>query len=212
MDFDHSSPRRNLLRTFSSVVGVAGNITRPSRTASLVSVLLSEIAAGSGAQTRLIELVDIAPDLFQSVVPEPFESFASQRLSPRARTTLQAIEAADALVVGTPVYKGSYTGALKHLFDLIPPNALAGKLVLLAATGGTPLHGLVIEHELRPLFAFFRALTIPASIFALESDFKDHRVEQSTLVERVRRAADEMTELLATRAPRVLAQAELATA
>jgi FMN reductase len=212
MDFDHSSTRRSVLRTFSSVVGVAGNITRPSRTASLVSILLSEIAAGSGAQTRLIELVDIAPELFQSVVPEPFESFASRRLSPRARFALQAIEAADALVVGTPVYKGSYTGALKHLFDLIPPNALAGKLVLLAATGGTPLHGLVIEQELRPLFGFFRALTIPASIFALESDFKDHRVEQPALVERVCRAAGEMTELLATRAPRVLAQAELATA
>jgi FMN reductase len=181
------------LRTFSSVVGVAGNITRPSRTASLVSILLSEIAAGSGAQTRLIELVDIAPELFQSVVPEPFESFASRRLSPRARSALQAIEAADAL-------------------DLIPPNALAGKLVLLAATGGTPLHGLVIEQELRPLFGFFRALTIPASIFALESDFKDHRVEQPALVERVCRAAGEMTELLATRAPRVLAKAELATA
>ncbi len=89
---------------------------------------------------------------------------------------------------------------MKHLFDLIPPNALAGKLVLLAATGGTPLHGLVIEHELRPLFGFFRALTIPASIFALESDFKDYRVEQPALVERVRRAADELTELLAMRA------------
>jgi FMN reductase len=200
------------LRTFSSVVGVAGNITRPSRTASLVSALLSEIAAAGGAQSRLIELVDIGPDLFQSVVPEPFESFASRRLSPRARSALQAIETADALVVGTPIYKGSYTGALKHLFDLIPPNALAGKLVLLAATGGTPLHGLIIEHELRPLFGFFRALTIPASVFALESDFKDYRVEQPALVERVRRAADELIELLAMRAAGRLAQAELATA
>jgi FMN reductase len=200
------------LRTSRSVVGVSGNITRPSRTASLVSALLSEIAASSGAQSRLIELVDIGPDLFQSVVPEPFESFTSRRLSPRARSALAAIEAADALVVGTPVYKGSYSGALKHLFDLIPPNALAGKLVLLAATGGTPLHGLVIDQELRPLFGFFRALTIPASIFALETDFKDYRVDQPALAERVRRAADEISELLGTRAAHRLAEAELATA
>ena len=116
-------------------------------------------------------------------------------------------------MVGTPVYKGSYTGALKHLFDLIPPNALAGKLVLLAATGGTHSYmGSSSNKSCRPLFGFFRALTIPASIFALESDFNDHRVEQPALVERVCRAAGEMTELLATRAPRVLAQAELATA
>jgi FMN reductase len=177
-----------------------------------VSALLSEIAAAGGAKSRLIELVDIGPDLFQSVVPEPFDSFASIRLSPRARAAIQAIESADALVIGTPVYKGSYTGALKHLFDLIPPNALAGKLVLLAATGGTPLHGLVIEHQLRPLFGFFRTLTIPASVFALESDFKDYPVEQPALVERVRRAADELIELLAMRAAGRVAQAELATA
>jgi FMN reductase len=201
-----------LLRKSSSVVGVAGNITRPSRTASLVAALLSEIAAGGGPRGHIIELVDIGHDLFQSVVPEPFESFASIRLSQRARAAIQAIETAEALVIGTPVYKGSYTGALKHLFDLIPPNALVGKLVLLAATGGTPLHGLVIEHQLRPLFGFFRTLTIPASIFAVESDFKDYRVVQPALVERVRRAADELIELLAMRAAGRVSQAELATA
>jgi FMN reductase len=199
------------LQKFNLIVGVAGNITRPSRTASLVSAILSEVAASGDVQSQLIELVDIGPELFQSVVPEPFGSFATKRLSPRARSVIQAIERADALVVGTPVYKGSYTGALKHLFDLIPPNALAGKPVLLAATGGTPLHGLVIEHQLRPLFGFFKALTIPASIFALESDFQGYSVEQPALVERVRRAADEITDVLAMHAARHH-QAVLATA
>ena len=113
--------------------------------------------------------------------------------------------------MGTPVYKDSYTGALKHLFDLIPPNALAGKPVLLAATGGTPPHGLVVDHQLRPLFGFFKALTIPASIFALESDFQGYSVEQPALVERVRRAADEITDVLAMHAARNH-QAVLATA
>jgi FMN reductase len=200
------------LRKLSSIVGVAGNITRPSRTASLVSAILREVAASGEVHSQLLELVDIGPELFQSVVPEPFESFASRRLSPRARSAIQAIEGADALVVGTPVYKGSYTGALKHLFDLIPPNALAGKPVLLAATGGTPLHGLVIEHQLRPLFGFFKALTIPASIFALEGDFLGHSVEQPALLERVRRAADEITDVLAMRVARRQSQAVFATA
>jgi FMN reductase len=200
------------LRKLSSIVGVAGNITRPSRTASLVSAILREVAARGEVHSQLLELVDIGPELFQSVVPEPFESFASRRLSPRARSAIQAIEGADALIVGTPVYKGSYTGALKHLFDLIPPNTLAGKPVLLAATGGTPLHGLVIEHQLRPLFGFFKALTIPASIFALEGDFQGHSVEQPALLERVRRAADEITDVLAMRVARRQSQAVFATA
>jgi FMN reductase len=195
-----------------SIVGVAGNITRPSRTATLLSAVLAEIVALSGAQSRLIELVDIGPQLFQSIQPERFESFVSQRISPQVRSIIQAIETADALVVGTPVYKGSYTGALKHLFDLIPPNALDGKPVLLAATGGSPLHGLVTEHQLRPLFGFFGALTMPTTIFALESDFQNYRVERPELAVRVSRAAAEIADFLVARSARRRAQAALATA
>jgi FMN reductase len=177
-----------------------------------VAAVVAEIISLSGAQSRLIELVDIGPELFQSIVPAPFTSFTSQRLSPHVRSVIQAIEAADALVVGTPVYKGSYSGALKHLFDLIPPNALAGKPVLLAATGGTPLHGLVTEHQLRPLFGFFNALTTPTSIFALEKDFQDYRIEEPDLAARISRAAAEIAELLAMQSARRRAPAALATA
>ena len=201
--------------TRGSIVAVAGNIVRPSRTAALLTAILAEVAARSGAQGRLVELVDIGPELFQAVVPDAFESFevfAAKRLSSRARSVIKAIEAADALVVGTPVYKGSYTGALKHLFDLIPPNALAGKPVLLAATGGTPLHGLVIEQELRPLFGFFKALAIPASIFALESDFQGYRVERPDLLERVSRAAAELSDVLAMQRASRRSEPALATA
>ena len=84
-------------------------------------------------------------------------------------------------MVATPVYKGSYSGALKHLFDLVRPNALTGKPVLVAATGGSPLNGLVTEHQLRPLFGFFNALTLPTAIFALESDFQNYRIDKPEL-------------------------------
>jgi FMN reductase len=195
-----------------SIVGVAGNITRPSRTSVLVSALLAEIGLLRSAQSRLIELVDVGPHLFQPFVPERLQAFAFERLPQEARSAIQAIEAADALIVGTPVYKGSYTGALKHLFDLVRPTALAGKPVLLAATGGTPLHGLVTEHQLRPLFGFFNAVTLPTTIFALESDFQNYRIDKPELLARVGRAAAEMAELLETQSVRRRAQAALATA
>jgi FMN reductase len=200
------------LMTALSIVGVAGNITRPSRTSALTTAILAEIASLNDATTRLIELFDVGAELFHSIVPERFESFDSHRLSPTVRSVIQAIVTADALVVGTPVYKGSYSGALKHLFDLIPPNALAGKLVVLAATAGSPLHGLVNEHQLRPLFGFFGALTMPTSIFALEGDFQNYRIEKPELVARVRRAAGEITELLATPSSRRRTQTSFATA
>ena len=68
--------------------------------------------------------------------------------------------AADALVLASPVYKGSYCGLFKHLLDLLDPLSLAGKPVLLGATGGGPRHALVIEHQLRPLLGFFEAQTL----------------------------------------------------
>jgi FMN reductase len=68
--------------------------------------------------------------------------------------------------------------------------------VLVAATGGSPLHGLVTEHQLRPLFGFFNALTLPTAIFALESDFQNYRIDKPELLARVKRAAAEFVELL----------------
>jgi FMN reductase len=198
--------------SFLSIVGIAGNIARPSRTAALLSAVLSEIGSLCHVRSRLVELMDIGPELFQSIVPERFESFASQRLSPQVRSVIQAIETSDALVVGTPVYKASYSGALKHLFDLIPPNALTGKLVLLAATAGSPLHGLIAEHQLRPLFGFFNALTLPTTIFALEGDFQNHRIEKPELLARISRAAAELVELLHAQTDRRRGQAALASA
>jgi FMN reductase len=201
-----------------SVVGVAGNITRPSRTAALLSAVLSEIGSLRHVRSRLVELVDIGPELFQSITPDRFESFSSfaaQRLSSHVRSVIRAIETADALVVGTPVYKASYSGALKHLFDLIPANALTGKPVLLAATAGSPLHGLVAEHQLRPLFGFFNTLTLPTTIFAPESDFQNHRIEKPELLARINRAATEfveLVELVEAQSTRQRAAAALATA
>jgi FMN reductase len=177
--------------------------------------VLSEIGSLRQVRSRLVQLVDIGPELFQSITPDRFESFSSfaaQRLSPHVRSVIQAIESADALVVGTPVYKASYSGALKHLFDLIPPNALTGKPVLLAATAGTPLHGLVAEHQLRPLFGFFNTLTLPTTIFGLESDFRDHRIEKPELQARITRAAKEFVELVDMQPTRRHEAAALASA
>ncbi|MGB7100412.1 MAG: NAD(P)H-dependent oxidoreductase, partial [Xanthobacteraceae bacterium] len=195
-----------------SIVGVAGNITRPSRTSALLSDLLAEVCALLNAQSRLIELVDVGPHLFQPFVRERLQSFSFERLPHEARSAIQTIETADALIVATPVYKGSYTGALKHLFDLVRPNALTGKPVLLAATGGSPLHGLVTEHQLRPLFGFFNALTLPTSIFALEGDFQDYRIDKPELTARIKRAAVEFADLLEMRSARRSPQVAFATA
>lgn len=174
-----------------SIVGISGNVTRPSRTAVLVGEILKALEARTGAGTRLIELVDAAPLVFGALTPD--------RLQGEARELVRRIERADILVVGTPVYRAAYTGALKHLLDLVHHHALAGVPVVLTATGVTPMHALVIEHQLRPLFGFFKAMTVPTTIFAVESDFSDYRIVNPAILDRVEQVATEAVGALRAR-------------
>lgn len=171
-----------------NIIGLSGNVKRPSRTASLVEVIVSVAKDRLGSQRQVMEMVDAAPTLFRAL--------RSDQLDAEGRAIIDAVEAADVLVVASPVYRASYTGALKHLFDLVDYRALTGKRVILAATGGTPLHGLMIEHQLRPLFGFFNALTLPTAVYATEADFADYAIANPAVRERIERAVSELAHIL----------------
>ena len=101
---------------------------------------------------------------------------------------------ADALVIGSPVYKGSYPGLFKHFIDLIEPERLYGKPVLLSATGGGDRHALMVEHQLRPLFGFFMAHSLPTAIYAAARDFgPDNEIRSQDLIARIDKAVNQFT-------------------
>ncbi|MFO1072435.1 MAG: FMN reductase [Geminicoccaceae bacterium] len=170
-----------------SLLGVAGSVRQPSRTAVLVEEVLDAIGARLGMAGRLVELGA------QGIAR--FDALARDGLKGEALALIEAIERADVLVVGTPVFRASYTGLFKHVFDLVDHDALAGKTVVLTATGGSPLHGLVMEHQLRPLFGFFRAHTVPSTVYATEADFDRYDLVSPLVRERIGRAADEAARL-----------------
>jgi FMN reductase len=171
-----------------SVVGLSGSLRRPSRTSALVGALLAAIDERLGTNSRLIEFADAAPVLFGAL------SRNSARTD--AEALIRMVEDADILVVGTPVYRASYTGALKHLFDLVRHDALVGKPAILAATGGSQLHGLMTEHQLRPLLSFFNAITIPTTVYATEDDFNGGHLVSAAVFDRIGRAADDLRHLI----------------
>ena len=179
------------------VVAVSGGLQSPSKSAGLARHLLALIADQVPCQTRLVELGQLAPQLTGAL-------WRSQ-LPDTAERELAAVEQADVLVVATPVFRGSYTGLFKHFFDLIGQDALIDKPVLLAATGGSERHALVIDHQLRPLFSFFQARTLPLGVYATDKDFVDHRLREETLIERARLSVQRalpMIELTRTASPR----------
>jgi FMN reductase len=173
------------------IVGFSGSARRPSRTLSLVQHIGRAAAADLLASFQSYDLLDAGPGLGAA--------FTREELSAEAATVVEAIEAADALIIGTPVYKGSYTGLLKHLFDFIDPAALANRPVLLTATGGGQKHALVVEHHLRPLFGFFTALTVPIAVYASDGDFVDYQLTNPIVFDRSSAAAAQLVDLLGHR-------------
>lgn len=123
--------------------------------------------------------------------------FSRDELPASAQEGLSTIESADLVIAGSPVYKGSYSGVFKHIVDLLDPDALAGTPVLLAATGGSQRHTLMVEHQLRPLFSFFQAEVNPIGVFASPEDFTHGVISSRDLLHRIERAADQAAVALA---------------
>src|SRR3954452_6004347 len=178
------------------VVGIAGNLKRPSRTRALVEAVAAPLARRRDVDLSVYDLLDAGPGLGAA--------YARADLTPEAARVIEAIETAGALTVGPPVYKGSYTGLFKHLFDLVDPGALSNKPVVLTATGGGPRHALVVEHQLRPLFGFFTALTVPTAVYASDEDFRGAVLVEETTRERAAVAAKQLGQFLGARADVVL--------
>lgn len=162
------------------LVAVSGGLQRPSKSAALAEHLLDLISDALPCEQRLVELGQLAPQFagatWRTHLPDTVER------------ELAAVEQADVLVVTTPVYRGSYTGLFKHFFDFIHEDALIDTPVLLAATGGSERHALVIDHQLRPLFSFFQARTLPLGVYATDKDFVDYRLQDEALITRARLA------------------------
>ncbi|WP_036241075.1 FMN reductase [Mesorhizobium sp. STM 4661] len=174
-----------------AVVGFSGNFTRPSKTRGFVDHIVTEISGRYGLAASTYDVVDLGPSLGGAKW--------ARDLDAQAGLILKRITAADVLVVGSPTYKGSYTGLFKHFFDLVDPTALKGKPVVLAATGGGERHALIVEHQLRPLFGFFEAFALPTAVYASDKDFVDGILASEAIRARVGLAVDDVGAALAGR-------------
>jgi len=176
------------------VVIFCGNLRRPSRSRVLAEALGAEVGRQVPVDLRVYDILDAGPGFGSAL--------ARANLPLPAAHIIDEVESADALIVGTPVYKGAYTGLFKHLIDFVDPGRLTGKPVALTATGGGLRHALMVEHALRPLFGFFAALTIPTAVYASEADFTQgvdgggHIVTDAGIRARLVGAAGELSRLL----------------
>lgn len=181
-----------------TVVVVHAGLSRPSST----GLLADRLAAASrdallerGVDTR-VETIDLR-DHAQALANALLTGFASGAL----REAMEAVAAADALVAVTPVYQASYSGLFKLFFDALREGELRGTPVLMAATAGTARHSLVLEHAMRPMFAYLKAVTVPTAVFAASEDWGASGTVDRGLETRIGLAAAELADLVAGATP-----------
>ena len=171
-----------------SLATVNGSPKAESKTGTLI-----ELAAAAIAGRVDVDVTAIRPYALGSGLTG---ATARDEVSDDVERLLRAIEEADLLIAGSPVFQGSYTGIFKHLFDLIDPHALEDMPVLLVATGGSERHSMVLEHQMRPLFSHFQAHTLPVAIYGSGGDFIGATLYNPPVLGRIERAADMAAALL----------------
>lgn len=137
------------------IAAVVGSVTPPGRLRRSVVEALDR----SSAASTLIDLAEHPLPFAGATRPEP--------------PALEAIKAADAVLLATPVYRGTYTGALKNLLDLLPVESLQGKAVAIVAMGASDHHHLGADWHLRDVLAWFGAVALPTSVYLTSRDFED---------------------------------------
>ncbi|WP_326769425.1 NAD(P)H-dependent oxidoreductase [Streptomyces sp. NBC_01591] len=168
------------------LVVVSAGLSVPSSTRLLGDRLAARVAERTSADVTVVELRDLAVEIAHNFT----NGFPGRALG----AAFDAVAAANGLIVVTPVFSASYSGLFKSFFDALSVHdegALAGKPVLIAATGGTARHSLVLDHALRPLFAYLRTVVVPTGVYAASEDWGAEGLDG-----RIERAAGELAALM----------------
>lgn len=170
------------------LIGISGSLSRNSKTELAVRKALEFAeATGNAVKTELIALSNYNLAFCDGRKPDRYKD--------DSRKVIDKITGGDAFIVGSPIYRGTYTGALKNLLDLIPNDALRGKTVGIVATGGSNHHFLAIEHQFKPLFGYFNAYTIPGGVYAHNSHFRNGELTDDEVIDRLKKLAGETVRL-----------------
>ncbi|HEY2697488.1 MAG TPA: FMN reductase [Pseudonocardiaceae bacterium] len=171
---------------------VTAGLSTPSST----RVLADELAAATRRQLAGDNAVDI--DVIElrehahALVDNLLTGFPNAAL----RQAIEQVDTADGVIVVTPIFTASYSALFKAFFDVLDKDALVGMPVLIGATGGSERHSLALDHALRPLFGYLRAMVVPTGVYAASADFGARGGDTAGLANRIDRAAGEFAALL----------------
>lgn len=176
------------------LLGIVGSLSTPSKTRQAVEIALQAATDEFGIETNVLHLAEY--DL------EPADGRKLEEYTGDTARALQQIIESKAFLIGTPVYRGSYSGILKNLFDLIPRGKWQSKEAPfenrplgLIATGATDHHYLSVAHELGPIAAFFGAYPVGSGVYINNQQFEDNRITDDAITRRLQQLGQATVEL-----------------
>ncbi|MDP9822939.1 FMN reductase [Nocardioides massiliensis] len=171
------------------IVVVSAGLSNPSSTRLLADRL-------GAAAAEALEEADVAHVELRELAHELTDHLLTGFPGPALADAIEQVRSADGLIAVTPVFSASYSGLFKTFFDVLEQGLLEGTPVLIAATAGTARHSLVLDHALRPLFGYLRAVVVPTGVFAATDDFAGRDLDR-----RIHRAAGELALLAGKTTP-----------
>lgn len=164
------------------VLLVSGSARPDGNLAVLMDIVADAVAASSGQVRRL--------NLHETRLPVMIWGDPDQQALPEVALVRESAAWADALILGTPEYHGSLSGALKNWFDYLYPE-LAGKLVGVVATtgGGT---GDMSVTAVRNSVMWCHGFCLPFHVAATEADFQNGTLASVPVAERAVRIGHDM--------------------
>jgi FMN reductase len=143
---------------------IVGSVTPPGRLLSATRWLLDNTQKShQGVDVQLVNLADQRIAFADGRPPEQYGDDTA--------ALVESVRGADGVLVASPVYRGSITGALKNLLDHLPLESLAAKPVGIIAMGATHHHFLGADWHLRDILAWFGAIVVPTSVYLVSADF-----------------------------------------
>jgi FAD reductase [NAD(P)H] len=170
------------------LLGISGTITG-SKTKVVVNQVLEEVKKHyPEIEVELLDLKQFDVQFCDGRDPSTYNE--------DTKTVIDRVSSADFYVIGTPIFQGSLTGALKNLFDLISPASLRNKVIGFVATGGTWQHFLVIENQLKPIAGYFRAFVAPSYVYVHNEHFNQtNEIVDQDVLERISQLAEEVVNM-----------------
>jgi FMN reductase len=178
-----------------TIAVISAGLSQPSTSRLLADQLAAATVAALGdteVDVHVIEIRELARDVANNLVT----GFPSAAL----KAAVDAVAGADGVIAVCPTFRASFSGLFKSFVDVLDDRSLDGKPVLIGATGGSARHSLVLEHAMRPVFAYMHATVMPTSVFAATDDWAGE-AGVAPLRRRITRAAGELAAEIERHAP-----------